>query len=199
MKHILFILLITATLFSCKVQQVYAQELIAVEEHINYLNNETEIQDNTYFKDVNNLFDEFIGVWIGSYNDKNFTFIISETTEQSSIRPLSFDKLMINYKVTDISGVTLIDTTNLPITNLLVMQGTYFIENGESYQLSYYGEEFECGDFGKIFITVINNNVNPSELNVYFSQGHDINDPNECTNDVTIPFPRDVNFTLIKQ
>lgn len=199
MKEKIFVLFIITSFLSCKVRNISTQQIIAVEEHINYYNNEIEIPDNTYFKDVNNLFDEFIGTWQGSYNNKNYAFIISKVHTQSSIRPISYDKLMINYKVTDNNGNILVDTTNLPNSNLLVLQGQWFIENGETYQLSYYGVEEECGDFGDIWITVNNNNNNPPELDVRFFLGNDTVNSSECPDEISIPFPQDVNFTLTKQ
>ena len=66
-------MLITA--LSCKAQ------IIPIEEQINYMNNEIEIPDGAYIKDVNNLFNKYVGIWIGTHNNKTFELHIEKSTK----------------------------------------------------------------------------------------------------------------------
>lgn len=160
MKNILFIVLIVIISYNCKAQERPIAELeniIPVENEIIYNNNGTEVPDNTYFKDINNLFNKYIGVWTGSHNNKNYEIITTEYLYNSSIRPLKRDKLIIKYKITDNNGNIVIDTTNLPDDDVLVIEGDYLDENEETYHLYYIGENYKCGQNGYITMAVVNN------------------------------------------
>ena len=76
MKQILLILLATISVLSCKAQ------VIPVQNSIGYLIIDTNIPDGTYLKDIDNLFDKFIGTWTGTRNNKNYEFIITEITTE---------------------------------------------------------------------------------------------------------------------
>lgn len=155
MKNIITILLFIS-LLSCKAQV----NTIPIENEIIYRNNETEVADDTYWKDVNNLFDKFIGTWVGTYNNKNYEFVVSKYTYNSTIRPLTRDELIIKYKITDNNGNIIVNTLNVPDDDMLVIEGDYLDENGETYHLDYTGENFVCGQNGYVLIAVINNGLN---------------------------------------
>lgn len=197
MKNTLFnlILIFSLTTLSCKAQ------ILPVENVINYINQDLEIPENTtHIKDVNNLFDEFIGTWTGSHNNKLYELRIEIYTDIRYNGTLKEDMLLVRHKVEDNNGIIIDDTTNLPDTNPLVISGSYFLENGETYRLSYYGVDSSCGQEGNVYIAVINSSsVNNPQMNFYFTQKHDTIDPNECPEDVTFPFPVETQLILIKQ
>ncbi len=140
---------------SCKAQ------IIPLEEYVNYSDNEIEVPDGTYFKDVNNLLDKFVGTWTGVYDNKNYEFIITERTIQSEITFLSYDELLMHHKITDASGTIIDDTTQLPDDSLYVIDGVNLTQTG-SYILNYMGQHLECGQTGEVYISV--SNSNPAEM-----------------------------------
>lgn len=81
----MFIGCLILTIFGCKAQ------IIPVEEYRNYLDNEIEIPDGAYIKDVNNLLDKYVGTWIGVQNSKTYEFRISKLTE--SFLGITMDEL----------------------------------------------------------------------------------------------------------
>ena len=113
-------------IYSCKAQIQQSQNIIPIENYLNYPN---DIPDETYLKDVNHLFDKFIGTWVGTFNNKNYEITIQQYLYQSNIRPILIDELLLRYKVTDINGNVLADTTTLPDDSVYVIEGRYFHEN----------------------------------------------------------------------
>jgi len=165
MKNILLICLFVIAALSCKAQTLpSSQNIIPVEQHIINLNNEVEVPDNTYYKDINNLFNKYIGVWTGNYNNKSYKFIVSKINK--SFLGITVDKLIIKYKITDDNGNIIVDTSNIPDDDPLVIEGDYLNENGETYHLDYMGENYICGQNGYIGIAVINNGL---QMNLGFA------------------------------
>ncbi|MDQ7917147.1 hypothetical protein RBU60_06130 [Mesonia sp. MT50] len=152
----LMLLFLIIAVVSCKAQTLPSpQNIIPVEQQIINRNNEIEVPDNTYYKDINNLFDKYIGVWTGNYNNKSYEFVISKINK--SFLGITVDELIIKYKITDNNGNILVNTTNLPDDDLLVIEGDYLDENGETYHLYYIGENYKCGQNGYITMAVVNN------------------------------------------
>ncbi len=181
------------TTLICKAQ------ILPVEHVINYINQDSGIPENTtYIKDVNHLFDEFIGTWTGSHNSKTYELQITKITE--TLIDIQEDLLLVRHKITDNNGNVIDDTTNLSDNNPLVIHGYYFLENGETYRLSYYGVDSNCGQEGNVYLTVINSSpINNPQMDFYFTQKHDTRDPNECLEDITFPFPVETQLILTKQ
>jgi len=147
----LFIGFLIQAALSCKAQ------IIPVEDHINYMDNEIEIPDGAYVKDVNNLLVKFIGTWKGNFNNKNHEFrIIKHTTNFLGILK---DELLMRYKITDSNGATIEDTTKLTDDNIYVIKGDYLDKNKSTYVLSYIGKEYNCGQNGNVFIEVSTNDL----------------------------------------
>ena len=72
MKNKITILMLFIIIASCK-----AQSILPIEKVIDYRNSKTGIPQNiTQIKDVNGLLNKFIGVWKGTYNNKNYEFYI---------------------------------------------------------------------------------------------------------------------------
>ena len=155
MKKTFIILITVMSIMSCKAQ------IIPIEDHINYYDNEIEIADGAYIKDVNNLLPKFIGTWLGNYNNKNYEFVITKITD--NFLGISNDILQMRFKITDANGNIIDDTTNLPNNSSLVCNGR-FILRSHTYVLSYVGNNAECGESGDIFISININNNNSMEL-----------------------------------
>ena len=127
MKKILFLIIISTLTYNCKAQ------ILPVEDVIDYIRQGEGIPANTtYIKDVNNLFDEFIGVWEVSYDNKIYEFhIVSHTNsiDEDTIE----DVLLIRHKITDSNGTVLENTTGLLNGDISIISGKYFLEGGQSY------------------------------------------------------------------
>lgn len=172
MKNILIIAFLVFSTLSCKAQ------IIPIQNEINNRNNEIEVPNGTYYKDVNNLFDKYIGTWIGTSNNKNYEFIVSKTLYQSEVRPLSRDILILKYRIIDnTNNQVILDTSILPDTSPLVIDGNYLDTNGETYHLDYWGVEGMCGQNGYISIAVINNET---QMNLSYSVNGEMS--SDCPN-----------------
>ncbi|MCO6174886.1 hypothetical protein NHF50_07485 [Flavobacterium sp. NRK F10] len=140
----------------CKAQIISSsQNIIPIEDYITY---PYDVPEGYYIKDVNNLFDKYIGTWTGIYDGKNYEFVVTKYT--SSFLEIAMDELIIRYKITDAStGNVIIDTTPLLDDSPMMITGSYLDENGETYHLEYMGEDFICGQNGYVLIAVVNNNT----------------------------------------
>lgn len=164
MKKIFIILSLFITTMSCKAQITQLEKIIPVENQIMYRDNDIEVPDGTYFKDSNNLLEKYVGTYIGSSINLNYKFIVKKITV--SFLGIKVDKLIIKYKITDSNGATIIDITNLPDDNPLVIIGNYLDKNGKTYHLDYMGEDFSCGQNGYVLIAIVNDD---SQMNLAYS------------------------------
>lgn len=146
----IFLLLTVLFFYNCKAQMV-----LPIEEDYSHYKNQIEVPDGTYFKDLNGVFDKYLGVWHGSKDLLNYELSISKITD--TFLNVTTDRLIIKYKVIDSPGNVLINTMNNQDDDLLVIRGNYLLENGETYTLDYNGVEMNCGQSGIIFITVVDN------------------------------------------
>ncbi len=189
MKIKLILISLLLTFYSCKAQ------IIPVEEHTNYLDNEIEIPGGTYFKDVNNILDKYIGTWKGNYQGNIFEFRIVKL--KNNFLGISVDKLHLRYKITDNNGNTILDTTNLPSSNYLVVKGRYLSKEAGYYVLSYVGEGGNCGQHGDIFISV--SSSTPTSMTASLNVGHDMVYLGDCPNGIPEQIIPTEQFTLTKQ
>lgn len=155
MKNKILLALLIVSILSCKAQ------IVPVEQVVNNFDN-VEEGVTTHIKDVNNVLDNYVGSWIGSYNGKDYTFVITEKTivfdEEYNIYA---DVLIMKHKIVDESALTIIeDTTILPDEDAHSI-GLHFKLNssgGLTYILDYGGNHSDCGQLGEIYITLFNNN-----------------------------------------
>jgi len=108
------------------------------------------IPDGTYFKDINHLFDKYVGTWKGSYNNKEYTFYITKYTEVDTDFKFSQDMILVRYLITNPDGSIVEDTRNLPDDDGLVITGSEFSSKFESYYMRYGGREAKCGQNGTL-------------------------------------------------
>ncbi|RPD94041.1 hypothetical protein EGM88_12675 [Aureibaculum marinum] len=160
MKNILIIIVsLSLTTLSCK-----AQQIIPVENAVNYRNSEGGLmgdKDYVYVKDVNNLLNKFVGTWQGIYDNKTFEFNVVKITEDDG--ELKEDKLIMRYKITDSESNVIEDVTSLPNDDTLVMNGGYIAKSG-SYVFYYQGKNSDCGQNGDVFISVYGTNHTKMKL-----------------------------------
>ncbi len=152
-------------ILSCRGQQTLPLETKFVDE----------IPTGTYLKDVNVLLNKYIGTWKGTYENKNYTFIITKYKEE--FRGVFSDILIIRYLITSNTGTVLEDTRSLLNENNLVIRGLYFGANFGYYVLGYIGKDAGCGQSGDLFISTSKDN---KQMKLYLATSQDIIDGNKC-------------------
>lgn len=188
MKKIILPLMIS--MYCCS-----AQQIIPLEDFLNYRDNEIEVADGTYFKDVNGLLNKYVGTWKGSWNNKNYEFIVEKYYTEAEKTYLKYDKLRIRYKVFNGNGVLIEDTTSLPDDSNYVLMGLYLDESG--YVLFYQGKESLCGQKGNVFISVFG--ANNGKMQLFLYPDSEFIDSETCPNgEATQVLPTD-SIELLKQ
>lgn len=99
MKNIL--LLFTLFIFSCKAQQIIPLETKGIPV------------ENTYYKDLNNDLDPYLGTWKGTFENKTFIITFSKYKNFNSLFEYYKDRLAGKYKMLDSNGNELYSTYNL--------------------------------------------------------------------------------------
>ncbi|PWB23083.1 DUF6705 family protein [Flavobacterium sp. HTF] len=172
MKTIRMIISLILVCLSCE-----AQQIIPVEKMIEYRDSDTQIPDGAYLKDINGLLDKYLGTWKGTYENKNYTFIITKVKHK--LINISSDELFIRYLITTTTGSILEDTRNLPDTNPLVIEGDYISNNKAYYVLNYFGKNTKCGQSGEVFISTLASKSN-KQMKLFLAPYQDIIDRNVC-------------------
>ena len=115
--------------------------------------NIVRVPDGSYLKDVNGLFDRYIGDWEITHNNRNYKFYINKDVhtfrDRSGIRT---DFMYITYLVTEQDGTIVADTR---LEQSFSIYGLEFIENYTTYIFGYKGERSECGNDGDIYLSYI--------------------------------------------
>ena len=185
--------LFTLTILSCKAQT------IPLEQQTNYLDNEIEIADGTYFKDVNNMLNKYEGTWIGTHNGMAYEFRIEKFTNH--FLGISVDELRLRYKITDANGSIIEDTTSEPDDSNLIIKGDYLSETGSHYVLGFFTRNERCELSASLYISVGYDN-NPSKMKANAIPNNDMGlvggDPN-CPNGDDLPLIPKELVTLFKQ
>ena len=149
MKKIFYTLLLFSTI------AISHAQVVPVEKIVDYDLAGKGIPDGVYFKDVNNLFDKFIGTWKGSMNNKNYTFII--TKEVHNKYNVTTERLMMRHLITDLNGAIISDNRS---DSRIQIIGDCFNKNPIFYDFIYAGENSRCGLRGQVSIR----NINPTTL-----------------------------------
>ncbi|WP_278021789.1 DUF6705 family protein [Flavobacterium ginsengisoli] len=149
MKKIFLLGFVLLSVISCK-----AQNIVPVEKAIDYRRAGNGIPDNTYLKDLSNLFGKYIGTWKGSYGGKTYTLFITKYTY--TYDKVTFDELRIRYLITSSNGTILENTQSLPDSSPYIITGSYFGKDLSVYALDFAGKNAICGNAGTVFIRIKN-------------------------------------------
>jgi hypothetical protein len=194
MKKIIFLIMISCFVLNCKAQ------ILPVEDVYDYLEAGEGVPEGiTYIKDVNNLFDEFIGVWELNYDDKIFELYITEYLDIRNDGNRQEDMLLIRYRITDNFGNIIIDTTLLPDDDLKNMQGRYFLEGGDVYLATFFGPNFNCGEYADVIMYIDDNSLGGNQMVFHLRPNPRGIDPNECTGSWEWSFPKTTYLIFTKQ
>ncbi len=172
MKKLIIAVSLTMITLCCK-----AQEIIPLEKLIEFRDSQTDIADGTYLKDVNGLLNKYLGTWKGTYNNKNYTFIVTKT--KLDVLGVFVDKLLVRYLITTTTGLVLEDTRTLTDTNLLVIEGDYLSNDKKYYVLNYFGKNTTCGQSGEVFISTITSSGN-KQMKLFLAPYQDLIDRSVC-------------------
>lgn len=186
MKNILITLCLIIS-FSCKSQIVSnyqipnTLDIIPVEQIVDeFIINPEE---NVHIKDVNHIFDNYIGNWTASINAKDYTFIITkETILFDAYDNIYLDVLLIRYLILDSNNLAIIEDSTDSSYESVPIEGSIFrnLSNGLNYELHYTGmqeDKVACGQNGNVYIKLTNNNTQ-----LYFNLSDDHNMYDECPN-----------------
>lgn len=172
MKKILILGIILFSNVSCK-----AQNVMPIETIINYIKAENGVPETiTYFKDINNLLEKYVGTWKGMYGNKNYEFRISKYI--SIYDGLSEDILLIRYLITDANGI-IIEDTRSELDSKCTITG-YYVDQ-PSYVLSYVGKNYICGQSGDVFIGIVKN-TNNTQMKLFLAQKNVLLNSVDCPN-----------------
>lgn len=113
---------------SCKAQS----PIISTVDFRNDDDNNIDLVDGCYLKDVENKFDPFIGTWIWQEGSASLE-IVFEKIELVFDGDYFSDMLVGKYKFTDSSGDEKHDSLSLAITNQNFWSYAYYIISGSGY------------------------------------------------------------------
>lgn len=179
MKNILFIL--TFICISCSAQQ----QIIPLETKGFPI-------EGTYYKDLNNDLEPYIGTWKGTFDNKTFTISFSKYKDYNSMGNYYKDRLIGRYKMLDANGNLLYSTYSLADTDIKV-SSLGFVNSTTKDKLRFYFSDLCRG--GQIVL----NFENPQKTQmhyIYYTEQELITDETGCS-----PYnemPRE-EMTLIKQ
>jgi hypothetical protein len=153
-----------------------AQQIVPVERSIDYMIAGNGIPEGTYLKDTNNLLPKYLGTWKGTFEGKNYTFVVTKHTYKPN--NVTYDILLIRYLITSSNGTVIEDTRNLPNDSPYVIKGYYFSKDISYYVSNYTGREVLCGQHGKIFIRI--KNASNTMMSLVLSPDKDMISEQDC-------------------
>ncbi|WP_010522411.1 hypothetical protein [Aquimarina agarivorans] len=176
-------------------QSCAAQSTIVVEKVHEYIDNPRKDLSSagvTRIIDNNNVLRKYEGTWKGQLNGISYNLLFKKITRTDD--GLTEDLLILKYHIKNTQTNTTIDNTlNLPDDSVYVPSVGY-LDDKDFYQLSFNGGQNKCGISGQLFISVFNNKMGITMLQVPgFSPI-----ANSCNEAVTI-FPPSQPIRLIKQ
>ncbi len=201
MKNYITIIALLISSFSCIAQQY--NNIVPLEDYYSYGEGKEQVPQGTYFKDINNVLNKYVGTWKGMFEGRNYTLKIQKSSDSSKI--MKTDILYIRYSIKEADG-TILEKT-IDDTNASALPGSLFVKDKpNTYWLLYWGkdeQEIECGNVGDMFIETFENNnklkmyVQPEAMVFWKHEG----EPDPCPNGrVLPPFPEeDEAMILTKQ
>jgi len=179
--------------------QIPHYTVVPIENYNSYIENHNHIPDGTYFKDVNHVLDDYIGTWTGTYN--NMSYEIKLELYTTSFLNIKSDCLIMRCKITDNSGLVIINTLNVSDDN--AYEGFGFAGDNNEYYKFVYGNPYDdianCGDVGLLGAKLTTNNT---KMQINISPSEIWLDPDKCPDGYqSPPFPtfKESPLVLTKQ
>lgn len=102
-------------------------QILTLEQVVFHVNDDEGIPKNTtHIKDVNNLFDDYIGNWSLSLANNTYELFIAKHTDIRRDGELLEDILLVRFKILEPNNSTVDDTTALPDDNPLIIRRDSF-------------------------------------------------------------------------
>lgn len=178
MRNLLFIFCLS--FFACKSQQIIPLETKGFPI------------ENTYYKDLNNELDPYIGTWKGVFNDKIFIITFSKYKNYNSTGNYYKDRLAGKYRMLDASGNQLYSTYNLSDEKAKVMS-LGFVEGTNKTKLRLMFNDLCIG--GQIVLSF--ENIQKTQMHwTYYTEQELVPDDSGCAPYNEMPRGE---FTLTKQ
>lgn len=115
-----------------------------------------EIEEDTCFKDIHGVLDEYKGSWTGEKERKDYKVVLTKTTKTTKIGPsktIKEDELLLRYKINE-NRNNIISTLSLSDDDGLVNPGFRIEDKGDhlDYYFVYGGKKIKCGQSGDILL-----------------------------------------------
>ncbi|MBZ9652207.1 hypothetical protein [Psychroflexus montanilacus] len=119
--------------------------------------NETTLEKNKYYKDLNNRLGYYIGEWEGSYADKALK--IENVQYKDMIANNHVDVIITKYKVTTNAGEELYNSLMYGPMFSFHIRGSHFVDYEYTIYKSWYeGDQADCNQTGWMMMKKINEN-----------------------------------------
>jgi len=195
MKNRLFILTLFLVIVSCKAQVIGTLEQFEeCQKRPNRDEGCPDLDNITYVKDTNNRLNQFVGIWKGAYNGKQYEIHFEKQPQWGE--DIKWDRIFGRIIIKDNSGNIIYNSLNKSLTEAGLLRGGNF--QNRVYVMHFVGN-YDCLESGNVFIeTRINN---PNEMTLFYSQDKDgLLNPAKCPNFSTfVPLLPTDKITLIKQ
>lgn len=180
MKNKLFILTLLLIIVSCKAQVIGTLEQF---EECSMRPNHDEgcpdLENITYVKDTNNRLNQFVGIWKGNYNGKQYEIKLEKKInyKDDPSDSLSWDMIIGRILIKDNQGNIIYNSMN-KLDNDTYFRGYNF--QHRAYLMHFVGNYY-CLESGNVFIETRLNNIN--QMTLYYSQDKDgLLNPSKCPN-----------------
>ncbi|MBZ9652205.1 DUF6705 family protein [Psychroflexus montanilacus] len=145
MKTIYLLLLLSTLGLNAQIQQA---GVVPLEEYAKYkTDDDFNLQNVDYFKDINNRLDKYTGTWTGTYDDNTLTLKVSILEKVEGLG-IAFDELLIKYSIVKDNGEVLINTLDEHQFYRYHINGSFFAETTSVYLAKYTGLQWECNQKG---------------------------------------------------
>lgn len=194
-KSGLILMTILLGVISCQ-----AQKIVPIEDFWSFaktVSKEDKDPTNIYFKDVNHVFDKYVGIWQGNYRGNSYQFeikkLLGHTYEDVG---LTYDKLLLRYEIKNSSGEIIKNTFGLPDNALEIIEGLKFDkEDNTIYRAYYAGKDAGCGDSGTIFLDI---NKDEKTMSLYILPSEALINDEKCPNGgIDPPFPDETQTPMV--
>lgn len=118
----------------------------------------------SHVKDLDNIFDRYIGTWVGTTNGKQYTFVIQKfediELENSDHQVYYRDRIKMKFKVVNIATNQVIydDITSN------IFKSTGVIPHHKMCKFNFFDTRQNCRNFAEFYLKQYNHNINQLEF-----------------------------------
>jgi len=194
MKSKLFILTLFLIVISCKAQVIGTLEQFEeCQKRANRDEGCPDLDNITYVKDTNNRLNQFVGIWKGNFENKQYEIHFEKKVQFGE--DIKWDRIFGRMVIKNNSGNIIYNSLNESDQNISFFGGNF---QNKAYVMHFVGN-YACLESGNVFVEVKVNN--PNEMTLFYSQDKDgLLNPAKCPNFSSfIPLLPTDKMILIKQ